>query len=102
MFALMVRNWIEGYCRRQLRETGKTLPNFNDRQIQTPTAENIFFLFRGVLSLQTVLDGVVQSREVQHIEGDAWTVLEMFGLDIGLFTTPLKKLRDPPARMGGM
>ena len=48
MLALVVRNWLEAYVRARLAETDQKLPNFNDKLISRPTAENVLYLFRAV------------------------------------------------------
>jgi len=91
MLALMVRNWLEAYARARLAETGEKLPNFLDKPIARPTAENILYLFRSVIVLATVDDGRIVDRQVHFLEGRAHDVLRLFGLDESLFKQPPRK-----------
>lgn len=91
MLALMVRNWLEAYTRARLAETGQKLPNFLDKPIARPTAENILYLFRSVIVLATVDDDRIVDRQVHFLEGYAHDVLHLFGLDDSLFTRPPRK-----------
>jgi transposase len=94
MLTMMVRNWIEAHVRDQLQRTGKKLPNFLDKLIARPTAENIFFLFRSVIVVGTVRDGRVVRRQVHIKNPYAYTVMDLFGLTEELFTRP------PPRMIG--
>lgn len=102
MFALMVRNWLEAYIRAKLAETGEKLPNFLDKPISRPTAENVLYLFRAVIVLATVEGERITSREVHFLEGYALDVLRLFGLDETLFTRPPKKSWSGIDRMSAM
>ena len=91
MLALLVRNWLEAYVRARLAETGKQLPNFNDKLISRPTAENVLYLFRAVTVIATVEDDRIAHRQVHFLEGYAYDVLWLFGLSQLLFTHPPRK-----------
>ena len=89
MLALMVRNWMEAYVRASLAKSGKLLPNFLDKPIARPTAENILYLFRAAIILATVDDERrIIGRQVYNVDGYALDVLEVFGLTETLFTQP--------------
>ena len=105
MLALMVRNWIEFYMRTRLAETGEKLPNFLGKPISRPTAENLFYLFRGVTVLARVKDDAIVSRQVHFLDVDPYArdALAIFGLTERLFTTPpLRKYPDPLDPIGEM
>ena len=102
MLALLVRNWMEAHVRASLAATGKLLPNFNDKPIARPTAENVLYLFRAVTILATVDDDRITRREVHFLEGYAYDVLEIFGVSEALFTRPPKKSWLPARRKSGM
>lgn len=91
MLALMVRNWMEAHIRATLARTGKLLPNFLDKPIARPTAENVWWLFRSVIILATVEEERIAHRDVHFLEGYALDVLEIFGVDERLFTRPPRK-----------
>lgn len=102
MLALLVRNWIEATIRARLAETGEKLPNFNDKPITRPTAENVLYLFRAVTVLATVEDQTITSRQVHFLEGYAHDVLRLLGLSESLFTRPPRKSWAPTPPKGGM
>lgn len=102
MFALMVRNWIEAFVRAKLAETGEKLPNFLDKPIARPTAENILYLFRSIIVVATVEKDRIASREVHFLEGYAMDVLRLFGLTPALYTRPPPKLWISATRKSGM
>jgi hypothetical protein len=91
MLALMVRNWMEAHIRATLARTGNLLPNFLDKPIARPTAENVWWLFRSVIILATVDGERIVHRDVHFLEGYALDVLEIFGIDERLFTRPPRK-----------
>jgi transposase len=95
MLTMMVRNWIESQVRDRLQRTGRKLPNFLDKLIARPTAENILFLFRSVIVVGIVRDDRIVRRQVHIKNRHAYTVLELFGLTEELFTRP------PPKMIGG-
>lgn len=98
ILALLVRNWLETYGHARLADTGKQLPNFNDKLISRPTAENVLYLFRAVTVIATVEDDRTAHRQVHFLEGYAHDVLWLFGLTQRLFTRPPRKSW---ARAGG-
>jgi len=102
LFALMVRNWIEAYVRRELEKRDQTLPNFNDRPTKRPTAENVFRLFRFVSLVLVEQGGAVVERTLHYLDEPARSVLELFGLGEALFITPREKLWKVPGRKSGM
>lgn len=88
MFALMVRNWIEATARRVLKATNTGLPNFNDKPVPNPTAENIFYLLRSVTILARVDDQRIVHREVHFLDHWGRAVLKVFGLTEATYLTP--------------
>ena len=103
MLALMVRNWMEAFIRASLAASGKLLPNFLDKPIARPTAENVLWLFRSVIIIATVDDdGKIVHRQVYNLDGYALDVLDIFGVSERLFTQPPRKSRPSVGGMNAM
>jgi transposase len=102
MFALMVRNWMEAHVRAGCASRGMKLPNFNDKPISRPTAENVFYLFRGVTLICHFSGDRIVGRDVYYLDGYALDVLDLFGVSRDLFISPpRRKWRPSPPGMCG-
>jgi transposase len=102
LLALMVRNWIEAHVRSELARREATLPNFNDRPIRRPTAENVFRLFRLVSLIVVEREGRIVDRSLHYLDDTAAFALELFGLNQSCFVSPRRKLWSAGGGKSGM
>ncbi len=103
MLALMVRNYIQFELRKQLAETGATIPDRLKKPTAKPTTEVAWLPFAHVMVLRVVAGGRTLPRKLQDMNEHGRTVLRMLALDEAIFRTPpIRKFRSATPETSGM
>ena len=79
VLSLMVYSLAERKLRRQLAETGQSVPNQVGKETQTPTMRWVFQIFEGIDLLLISQNGQIVTRQVLNLRQVHLTVLRLLG-----------------------
>jgi len=98
VFALMVRNFVQHRLRRAIKEQAKPVahPIRRRRRVDNLTTEMAMVWFEGVSSICVRLGNGPWTRRAAHLAPEAVEILELLGVDVGVFTRP-----PPRAKFAG-